>query len=150
MIDGEQMLVGKDSNMRRTLTRLLDGLSLLVAIALIIVGLAIIVGPKYPEGPIHIRLVPGHAITTQDVVALVPILLGAFIIASMLWRQRRRFLRYLDTKPRQAVGRLMLLGVLIGILIGLLLGVIYERPILQTLRTISAPIDALFESLGLI
>lgn len=125
-------------------------LRIALAALLLIIGVAIIIGPKYPEGFIHITLVRGHAITTQDVIALIPLLLGVTILLRLLWSQRASFLHLLNTRPAYASALLVGAGAIGGLLLGLLIGILYENQISYVLRNLSLWVQSLFVALGLV
>jgi hypothetical protein len=130
--------------------RLLMVLQIALALLLLVIGAAIILGPKFPEGFIHIRLVRGHAITTQDVIALIPLLLGAYLLLRMGWSRRMGWLRLLQTNPARGSALLIGCGAAAGLFVGLLLGILYENQISYWLRNLSLSVQSAFAALGLL
>lgn len=81
------------------------------------VGLALVFPPKSWEGPSLLHLGRGHGFTISDLVALLPLMVGAKLILQVLWRLRTQM--YQRLAGLWAVGgtELFLAGVAAGILV---------------------------------
>jgi hypothetical protein len=125
------------------------GLWLLGVAGLMIVGIAIVLGPKWPESTIHIRLIEGHAITTQDVVGLVPIVTGAIWFGFGLWRYREHIKRRIRESPERAVGLALVIGLGLGLVLGTGLGAVFKPVISSLVKSFSHLMSQIATLVGL-
>lgn len=117
---------------KRTLIDMLTAhvrLWLLSVSFLMLFGIYISMGPKLPRGPIHIHLARGHAITTQDVVALLPIGIAVIWFGLGMWKHRAIWLGYIRRSPIKAFFFALVLGLLLGLLFGIPGGAIYRTEV---------------------
>ncbi len=119
---------------RRIILELL--LRLPVTVTLLLIGLAIILGPKWYPEIIHIRIAHGHGFTTQDAVALIPISLGLVWFSIGLWKYRLPLRNYICTSPEIAFILALLIGLLSGIYLGTGIGTIFESDIISIAKSI--------------
>lgn len=102
---------------------------LLSVSCLMILGFLIIVGPKHSSGPVYISLSPGHAVTTQDALALIPITIAAIWLGIGLWNYRETWQNYMRHSPTKAFLIALSIGLMVGFLMGLPLGVVFENSV---------------------
>ena len=91
--------------------------SLKWGLGLIGVGVAIMALPASLEGPVLVRVSPGHALATLDAVGLVFLLLGSVVVYWLLWAQRRRLIRYVSYQPVVSLGGAFVSGAGLGLLV---------------------------------
>lgn len=85
---------------------------------LLALGLALVFPPKSLEGPSLLRLSRGHGITVSDLVALVPLTIGANFVLQVLWSLR--------THPRQHLAGLWEVGAAEIFLVGVAAGIVVD------------------------
>jgi len=117
---------------------------LLGILTLFALGIVIVIEPKWHNEFIHISLSNGHGITTQDVIALLPISLGLLWLGAGIWHDRDTLRQYARQFPETAAITALGIGVTIGSIFGLFLGVIFEDKFMSLLRAVSNPIESLF------
>lgn len=91
-----------------------------------VLGIFFMIGPKQSFGSLQIGLAPGHAITTQDVIALLPISVASLLFATGLWKHREAWMGYIQRSPIKSFFLALVIGLAIGFLFGLPLGVVYR------------------------
>lgn len=84
---------------------------------LLTLGLALVFPPKFLEGPSLLRISRGRGLTVSDLVALVPLAIGANFILQVLWRWRTRLQQYLMGLWGAGAAEIFLAGVVAGIVI---------------------------------
>jgi hypothetical protein len=122
-------IIASTENSNRTMIDILTShvrLWLLAVSFLMLLGLAIILGPKYPPGPIHISVARGHGITTQDVIALFPISISIIWFGAGIWKHRDSWMNTIRRSPIKAFFIALILGIFLGLLFGFPIGAIYR------------------------
>lgn len=65
----------------------------LLGAILLALGMALLGTPNRFEGPSLLHLGPGHGVSVSDVIALVPLVIGAILLVQALWQQRQQFIQ---------------------------------------------------------
>jgi hypothetical protein len=60
------------------------------AFAAMALGIAMLAAPASIEGPILLPIAPGHALSVLDTIAVVPLVIGSFVLYAGLWHRRAR------------------------------------------------------------
>lgn len=105
----------------------------IVAGSLCLVGFAIVLGQKWENTDLYFGFGNGHGFTTQDAVALIPIIIGLIWFGLGLWKYHR-ILRLLIQKSSEIA---FLGGLTIGLLIGGFLGTGFGAVFENTLISIA-------------
>ena len=92
--------------------RWLLGYGALLAIALVLFAV-----PARLEGPMLVRISPGHGLALVDVIALVPLLGGVALLFGGLWRGRERLDATLNRRPWLARTAIFGAGTGLGLLV---------------------------------
>jgi hypothetical protein len=98
---------------------------LYVGLGLIALALLIFFGPKRYEGPVLLPISREHAVTAQDIVALVPFLAGSLWLSIGLWQNRESLLSLVSRWPGRAVLLVFAVGIDLGLVLGVALGVLF-------------------------
>ena len=88
------------------------------------IGLILVLGPKWIEGPIHIHLFNDHGFTTQDAIALIPISAGMLLFGKEIWEERTRLFRFISQFTNYSVIFILSIGISIGVFLGVPIGMI--------------------------
>ena len=88
-----------------------------IALATVAAGIALMAAPAGIEGPVLVRISPGHALSVLDTVALFPLLTGMSFLYAGLWRRRARLRRTARESPGVAVTAVFAAGLGLGLLI---------------------------------
>lgn len=86
-------------------------------IALLVIAFVIFALPASMEGPVLIPISPGHALSTTDMVALVPLLLANALLYYGFWRGRSKFWQFMSHSPGGAFVSILVAGIGLGLLI---------------------------------
>lgn len=111
-----------------------------LTIILLLVGVAVMFGPKWNNNLIHISVVSGHGLTTQDAVAMLPISLGIAWFIGGLWKHRSFLRQKIRNSPEKAFLLALGIGLLIGLFMGLALGAVFESVIVSLYRVVVQPL----------
>ena len=96
--------------------------SLRWAFALLLSALVLFALPAHVEGPVLLRVGPGHAIAVLDAVAVIPLVASSSLFFWGLWRQRV----LLTVLVRRHPGRSTTLAFLLGLGFGLLVASVFS------------------------
>lgn len=86
-------------------------------IALLVIAFMIFALPASMEGPVLLPISPGHALSTTDVVALVPLLLANALLYYGFWRGRSKAWQFMSNHPGHAFVSVLMAGFGLGLLI---------------------------------
>lgn len=111
---------------------MLSGISILM-----LIGIAIVIGPKLPEGPIHISLPGGHGITAQDILALVPISMAVAWLGLGLWKHQHIWVDAMRHSPIKAFLFALILGLFVGFVFGLPVGAVLKTEVKSFINLIT-------------
>ncbi len=111
-------------------------LRLPITLILLLLGLAIILGPKWKVELIHFSIARGHGFTTQDAVALIPISIGILWYSIGIWKYRIPLRNYIRTAPEKAFALALIVGLFVGIFLGTGIGTIFEFEIISIARSL--------------
>jgi amino acid permease len=112
------------SNHRIPIVKIFSWLS--ITLVLLFMGLLVVMGPKWPEGFIHIHISSGHGFTDQDAFALIPIFLGIAWFGIGVWKSRYFLRDYIRSAPEKAVIFALIFGLLLGLTMGVGFGAIFK------------------------
>lgn len=112
---------------------------LLGVAVLLLLGVFLLLGPKFPSGPIHIHIARGHGITTPDLFALIPIVLAVIWFFLGLWRHREAWMGSIRQYPVKAFFLALALGIFLGLLFGIPWGAIYRTEVREFMHFLSYP-----------
>lgn len=111
-----------------------------LTIILLLIGIAVMFGPKWNNNLIHISVVSGHGFTTQDAVAMLPISLGIAWFIGGLWKYRAFLRQKIRNSPEKAFLFALGIGLLIGLFLGTGFGTLFESVIVSFFRLIFHPL----------
>jgi hypothetical protein len=87
------------------------------SVGLLVIALLIFALPSSIEGPVLVRLGPGHAITVVDALAIVPLLIASLLLYAGLWRARSPLREFVRRHPGRAVAGSFTGGAGLGLLL---------------------------------
>jgi hypothetical protein len=93
-----------------------------LALGLLVVSFALFALPSQIEGPVLLRISPGHAIAVLDAVAIVPLLIASALLYGGIWGARSRLLELTRRHP----GRAVAVGFAGGLGLGLLFASVFS------------------------
>jgi len=87
--------------------------------ALGLLGLAFVLFalPSQVEGPVLLRISPGHAIAVLDAVAIVPLLVASALLFGGVWAARARLRVFAERHPGRTFGASFIGGLGLGLLL---------------------------------
>jgi len=88
-----------------------------LGVSLVVVGLLGLALPSSLEGRELLPISPGHAISTMDAVALVPLISGTMVLEVGVWRRRQKLARYFARRPLVCAGLCFGGGMGLGLLL---------------------------------
>lgn len=106
---------------------------------LMLLGLYLLLGPKFPPGPIHIHIARGHGIITSDLFAIIPIILSVLWFFAGIWRHRESWMGSIRRSPVKAFFFALALGIFLGLLFGIPWGAIYRYEVRDFMHFITQP-----------
>jgi len=86
-------------------------------VGLLVIAFSIFALPASMEGPVLIPISPGHALSTTDIVALVPLLLANALLYYGFWRGRSKLWQFMSHSPGSAFVSILIAGFGLGLLI---------------------------------
>jgi|GEM_PF-1778165 len=89
---------------------------LLLGAIFLSLGLALASVPNQVEGPSLLHISQGHGVSASDVVALIPLVLGASLIMHGLWQTRTQLWTQLNARLRSGGIDILLIGMAIGVI----------------------------------
>jgi hypothetical protein len=89
----------------------------LIGIILLAVGLALASVPNWLEGPSLLHLAEGHGLSVSDVVALIPLLLGAVLVVQGFWLARSELWGQMRSWLQMGGVEIFLAGVAVGVIV---------------------------------
>ena len=121
-------------------------------LALIALGVALLAFPQRLEGPPLVQVGQGHAISTIDLLGVIPLVAGSLWLHVGLWTRRPRLQEWIRAAPSCGIAVFACAGFGLGLLIasamsylfwwwavGAVLFVLMHVPVLRAASTRNAP-----------